>query len=115
MSLELTVEKIIDKISSIYSDYDILEMLDEEILNWDYGYDQDEIDEYDSRYDFYANYNNNEAEDAVVDELLQSVSHYFGVIKLNRNYLFNMGEGYGACLTKFLDWLEEYTNHNFNG
>ena len=60
------IEEIIKEIESKYTADDILELLDEEVLNWDYGYNESEIDEYPSRWDFYLEYNNKEAEDAVV-------------------------------------------------
>lgn len=98
------LEKIIEKIKTQYSPDDILNLLDEEILNWDYGYTESEIDEYESRFDFYYEYNNGEAENAVVDNILSK----FGT---SRNKLFEENEDY---LLIFEEWLEDYTSHNFN-
>ena len=69
----MTIQEIINEISEKYSANDILELLDNEVLNWDYGYSDDEIDEFDSRWGFYSEYNNKEAEDVIVDELLSSL------------------------------------------
>ena len=99
------IEEIIKEIESKYTADDILELLDEEVLNWDYGYDESEIDEYPSRWDFYLEYNNKEAEDAVVNQILDSIG-------LDSNMLHEIDEGVSFYL--FMDWLEEYTNHYFN-
>jgi hypothetical protein len=99
------IEEIIKEIESKYTADDILELLDEEVLNWDYGYDESEIDEYPSRWDFYIEYANKEAEDAVVNQILNSIG-------LDSNALFKIDDGVSFYL--FMDWLEEYTSHYFN-
>ena len=71
----MKIEKIIDKVSEMYSAEDILELLD---------------------------YNNGEAENAVVDNILLCVN-------LSRNDLFELG-----ILTEFEEWLETYTGCSFN-
>lgn len=99
------IKEIIKEIESKYTANDILELLDEEVLNWDYGYDESEIDDYPSRWDFYIEYNNKEAEDVIVNQLLNS-------IKLDSNILFEMDNG--ISFYEFIEWLEEYTSHYFN-
>ena len=91
------IEEIIKEIKSKYTADNILDLLDEEVLNWDYGYDESEIDDYPSRLDFYLEYNNKEAEDAVVNQLLSSID-------LDSNILFEMDEGVSFYV--FIDWLE---------
>ena len=99
------IKEIIKEIESKYTANDILELLDEEVLNWDYGYDKSEIDEYPSHWEFYLAYNNKEAEDAVVNQILDSIG-------LDSNMLFEMDEG--VSFYAFIAWLEEYTSHYFN-
>lgn len=99
------IKEIIKEIESKYTANDILKLLDEEVLNWDYGYDESEIDDYPSRWDFYIEYNNKEAEDVVINQILSSVG-------LDSNTLFEMDEG--VSFYEFMDWLEKYTNHYFN-
>lgn len=101
----MKVQELIQKISEIYSADDILDLLDNEINEWDYGYDDDEIEEYPSRWDFYQEFNNKEAEDVVVNTILNKID-------LSTNDLFDIDEG--LSLQLFLDWLEEYTSHNFS-
>ena len=98
------LEKIIEKIKAYYSSYDILYLLDEEIYNWDYGYDDEYINEYESRLDFYQNYNNKEAENAVVNEILL-------IANSSSNDLSELGE---SIYLEFMEWLEDYTGHQFN-
>ena len=100
----IDIQELIKKVKDRYTWEDILDMLDEEILNWDYGYTESEIDEYESRFDFYYEYNNGEAENVVVDNILSK----FGT---SRNELFEENEDY---LLIFEEWLEDYTSHNFN-
>lgn len=99
------IKEIIKEIESKYTANDILELLDEEVLNWDYGYDKSEIDDYPSHWDFYIEYNNKEAENVIVNQLLNS-------IKLDSNILFEMDNG--ISFYEFIEWLEEYTSHYFN-
>lgn len=98
------LNKIIEKIKSHYSPEYILNLLDEEIYNWDYGYDDETINEYESRWDFYQDYNNKEAEDVVVNEILL-------VANSSSNDLFELGE---SIYLEFMEWLEDYTRHQFN-
>lgn len=98
----MKIEELIKKIEERYTSDYILEMLDDEVYNWDYGYDEDEIEEWDSRWDFYQEYNNGEAENVVVDNILLTIN-------LSRNKLFELG-----ILEEFEEWLEEYTGCNFN-
>lgn len=98
------LNKIIEKIKANYFPEDILDLLDEEIYNWDYGYDDEEINEYESRWDFYQNYNNKEAEDVIVNEILL-------VANSSSNDLFILRE---SVYLEFMEWLEDYTGHQFN-
>ena len=99
------LEKIIEKIKAYYSPDDILDLLEKEIYNWDYGYDDEDIYEYGDRWDFYTDYNNNEAEDAVVNEILLNAADS------SSNKLFKLGE---PLYFKFMEWLKDYTGYQFN-
>jgi len=100
----MEIKELISKVEEKYTWEDILTLLDEEILNWDYSYSQDEIEEYDSYWDFYQQYNNKEAEDVVVEHILLSVG-------ITTNELYDYDEGHALML--FQEWLEDYTSHNF--
>jgi hypothetical protein len=104
----MNIQELINSVKEKYSANNILEMLDEEIFDWDYGYSEDEIEEeYDCRWDFYQEYNNGEAETSVVDQLLFG----FGT---SRNKLFEEFYEGETCLLIFEEWLSNYTLHNFN-
>ena len=47
------IQEIIKDIQSKYTPNDILGFLDDEVYNWDYGFYDDEIDEFESRWEFY--------------------------------------------------------------
>lgn len=99
----MELQELIEKIEEKYTSDDIINMLDDEILNWDYGYSESEIEEeHDSRWDFYYEFNNGEAENAIVDNILTS-------IELSRNKLFDLG-----LLEEFEEWLSDYVGCNFN-
>lgn len=98
----MKLQELTQIIEEKFTSEDILDLLDNEILDWDFGYPQDEIDEYDSRWDFYTDYNNGEAENAVVDNILISID-------LSRNKLFGL-----TLLEEFEEWLSNYTGFNFN-
>jgi len=98
------LEKIIEKIKTQYSPDDILNLLDEEIYNWDYGYNTEDINEFEDRWDFYTDYNNKEAEDVIVNEILL-------IANSSSNDIFELGE---SVYLEFMEWLENYTGHQFN-
>ena len=99
------IEEIIKQIEEKYTGNEILDILDNEILNWDYGYTVEEIqDGWDSHWDFYSDFNNGEAESAVMDEILFSIG-------LSCNKLFEVSE---TAYYEFVEWLTEYTGYNFN-
>ena len=99
-----TLEKVIEAIEDQYSPEDILDLLDEEIYNWDYGYYESEIEEYEFRWDFYSDYNNKEAEDAVIDAIFASLG-----TTTNTVYLALGANNYD----EFREWLNDYTGHSF--
>ena len=102
----MNVQELIEKVKEEYTWEDILNILDDEILNWDYGYSESEIEEeYACRWDFYREYNNGEAENAVVDALLLEMG-------TSRNELHEQSDG--ADLLIFEEWLEDYTLHRFD-
>lgn len=58
---------IIAKIKEEFSEQKVAEMLDEEILEWT---DEDWSDEHDSEYDWYIDHNNGEAQDVIIDQMI---------------------------------------------
>ena len=55
------------KIKEKYSEEEVVEMFDNEILEW---VDPDWKDEYDSEYDWYQDHNNGEAQDVVIEQII---------------------------------------------
>jgi len=98
----MELQELTQIIEEKYTSEEILDLLDNEILDWNFGYPQNEIDEYDSRWDFYTDFNNGEAENAVIDNILNSV-------ELSRNELFDLN-----ILEEFEEWLSDYVGCNFN-
>lgn len=102
----MTVEEIIEKVKSVYTPIDILDMFDNECAEWDYGYSEEEIeDEWGDHLSFYADINNNEAEDAIVERLLMEVG-------TSANALVDFHKDFDD-LEQFKDWLSVYTMHVF--
>ena len=64
---EFDVNLAMSKIKGKYSDTDVAEMLDNEILEW---VDPDWEDESESEYDWYMEHNNGEAEDVVIEHII---------------------------------------------
>lgn len=62
--------KYLKKIQKDFSDTDICESFDEEIMNW-IDRDQMEDEEYESEYDYYTDYGRGEAESVVFEEILK--------------------------------------------
>jgi hypothetical protein len=61
--LEFAMSKIKEK----YSEYEVAEMFDNEILEW---VDPDWEDEYESEYDWYMDHNNGEAQDVIIEQII---------------------------------------------
>lgn len=94
--------ELLKKVKRDFSSDDIAEMFDLEILEWDYGYDPDDIEnEWSCRYDFYIEYGGGEAENAVCDQILSN----YGT---NRNKLFDEN-----LLYKFEEELSIYSSIDF--
>ena len=71
--MQFTADEIFKLIEEKFSGDDIVEMFDDEVLNW---VDSDWEDEYDSEYDWYIDHNNKEAEDVVFDNLLTAIGNF---------------------------------------
>jgi hypothetical protein len=65
-----TEQQIIDFLNK-YTDQEVAELLDEEIINW---VEEDWDEDYESEYDWYIDHNNKEAEDAIIDFLKKEIS-----------------------------------------
>lgn len=61
------IDFAITKIKEKYSEDEVTSRFDEEVLEW---VDSDWKDEYDSEYDWYMDHNNGEAQDVVIDEMI---------------------------------------------
>jgi hypothetical protein len=68
--VKVTASEIFEKIQKDFSDTDICESFDEEIMNW-IDRDQMEDEEYESEYDYYTDYGRGEAESVVFEEILK--------------------------------------------
>lgn len=96
---KVTASEIFQKIQKDFSDMDICELFDEEIMNW-IDRDQMEDEEYESEHDYYSDFSNGEAESVVFEEILK---------KYGLEYTdFVDGE-----FEKLQDLLSDYSNVNF--
>lgn len=64
---EFDINFAMAKIKDKYSDMDVAQMFDEELLEW---VDPDWEDEYESEYDWYIDHNNGEAQDVVIESII---------------------------------------------
>ena len=73
-------EKVIKYLKSQYSEDRITEMIDEEIVsgNW---LDDDWDQEYEDEYEWYQDHGNNEAEDAVRDQIEEEILKHFNLTR----------------------------------
>jgi len=75
----MEAKEIVDFLKSNYTEEEITNRLDDEILNW---VDEDWSDDYDCEYDWYVDHNNKEAEDVVIDEIVKEIKSKFGEIQI---------------------------------
>ncbi len=64
---EFDLEFAMAKIKEKYSEMDVAKMFDEELLEW---VDPDWEEEYESEYDWYMDHNNGEAQDVVIEQII---------------------------------------------
>jgi hypothetical protein len=64
---EFDLEFAMVKIKEKYSEQEVAEMFDNEILEW---IDPDWEDDYESEYDWYMDHNNGEAQDVVIEQII---------------------------------------------
>ena len=64
---EFDLDFAMSKIKEEYSDMDVAKMFDEELLEW---VDPDWEDDYESEYDWYMDHNNGEAQDVVIEHII---------------------------------------------
>jgi hypothetical protein len=69
--LELAMTKIKEK----YADEKVAEMFDEEILEW---VDENWQDNYESEYDWYMDHNNGEAQDVIIEQIIDWYKREYG-------------------------------------
>lgn len=65
---EFDLEFAMSKIKEKYSEMDVAQMFDEELLEWIHPEWED--DGYESEYDWYMNHNNGEAQDVVIESII---------------------------------------------
>lgn len=66
------VDDLMQKVRDRFDEEEVASMLDEEILNW-VDSDWEDDGDYDSEYDWYMDHSNSEAEDVVIDQIINSV------------------------------------------
>jgi len=81
------IEKIMQDIKNDYSEKKVLEDLDEEILNW--AGPHWEEDGYENQYEWYAEFNNKEAEAAIIEQLINHWVHKYNNSKELDDDLYN--------------------------
>ena len=64
------LEDLILYLGENFTQEEVTEMLDEEIINW---VDEDWQEDYESEYDWYVDHNNKEAEDVVIEVIRKQV------------------------------------------
>jgi hypothetical protein len=64
---EFDLEFAMAKIKEKYSEQEVAEMFDNEILEW---VDPDWEEDYESEYDWYIDHNNDEAQDVVIEQII---------------------------------------------
>jgi hypothetical protein len=64
---EFDLEFAMVKIKEKYSEQEVAEMFDNEILEW---VDPDWEEDYESEYDWYMDYNNGEAQDVIIEQII---------------------------------------------
>lgn len=64
---EFDITFAMSKIKEQYSEEKVAEMFDNEILEW---VDPDWEDEYESEYDWYMDHNNGEAQDVIIEQII---------------------------------------------
>jgi hypothetical protein len=70
--LEDALSKILEK----YPESDVIEMFDDEIINW---LDQDWSDDYESEYEWYQDHGNGEAEDVIISKIIDWFENTYGI------------------------------------
>jgi hypothetical protein len=79
-NVEFDVEFAITKIKDKFSEDEVNILFDNELLEW---VDPDWSDEYDSEYDWYVEHNNGEAQDVVIDQLIDWYMKEYGEISVD--------------------------------
>lgn len=74
-SSDFDIEFAITKIKDKYTEEQVIDMFDNEILEWT---DEDWADDYESEYDWYVDHNNGEAQDVIIDQIVDWYDREFG-------------------------------------
>lgn len=75
-----SIDFVMAKIKEEFTEDKVTQRLDEEILEW---VDSDWEDDYESEYDWYQDHNNGEAEDVVIDEIIDWYEDNWGKLSDN--------------------------------
>jgi len=81
--VDFDVNLAISKIEEHFPEDKINGMFDNEILEW---VDEDWQDEYESEYDYYIDHNNGEAQDVIIDEIVNWYEKEFGEITKEQKF-----------------------------
>ena len=79
-STQFDVEFAITKIKDKFTEDEVCSLFDNEVLEW---VDPDWADDYDSEYDWYIDHNNGEAQDVVIDQLIDWYMKEHGKISVD--------------------------------
>ena len=74
-----SIDSIISKIKDKFTQEDVCDMFDLEVLEW---VAEDWSEEYESEYDWYIDHNNGEAEDVVVEQLISWYEKEYGTLDM---------------------------------
>ena len=83
-SEEFDLDFAMSKIKEKYSEMDVAEMFDQELLEW---VDPDWEEEYESEYDWYMDHNNGEAQDVVIESIINWYRDEFNKKLSSDNYI----------------------------
>lgn len=70
------MKDLLNVIKEKYTEELVAEKFDDEIMNW---LDDDWDEEYETEFDWYGNYGNNEAEDVIIDEMIDYVKNKMNI------------------------------------
>jgi len=81
--VDFDVNLAISKIKEHFTEEDVNYMFDSEILEW---IDKDWQDEYESEYDYYIEHNNGEAQEVIIEDIINWYEKEFGEITKEQKF-----------------------------